>query len=68
MDWKRILSLAAILSVILLMISMCACDRNTSSIVDWEDCSQEMGDHPCDFTLVDQHGEEFSLYDHHGKL
>ena len=68
MDWRRILSILSILSVILLWASMCSsCVRDTSKIVDWEDCSQSLGDHPCDFTLIDQHGNEFNLYDHHGK-
>ncbi|HAI16864.1 MAG TPA: hypothetical protein DCM10_01835 [Xanthomarina gelatinilytica] len=69
MDWRRILSIVALLSVVLFMVSMCAsCDRNTSRIVDWDDCSQEMGDHPCDFSLVNQDGEKFNLYDHYGKI
>lgn len=68
MDWKRILRVAAILSVIVLLFSMCvSCKRDTSNIIDWEDCSQTIGDHPCDFTLVDQNGEDFNLYDHYGK-
>jgi len=68
MDWKRILSLLALSSVIVMWVSMCSgCDRDTSHIVDWDDCSQAMGDHPCDFTLIDQHGNEFILYDHIGK-
>ena len=69
MDWKRILRMAAILSVIMVLVGMCtSCVRDTSSIIDWEDCSQAMGDHPCDFTLVDQHGDDFNLYDHYGKF
>ena len=32
----------------------------------WESCSQEFGDHPCNFTLLDQNGEEKSLYDYYG--
>jgi thiol-disulfide isomerase/thioredoxin len=69
MDWKRILRIAAIASVVVLLFSICsACIRDKSKIVDWDDCSQEMGDHPCDFTLVDQHGEDFNLYDHYGKI
>ena len=69
MDWRRILSLAALISVIILWISMCTgCERDTSSIIDWDNCSQEIGDHPCDFTLIDQDGKEFNLYDHVGKV
>jgi len=29
----------------------------------WEECSQNAGDHPCNFTLVDQEGNDVSLYD-----
>ena len=32
----------------------------------WETCSQIEGDHPCNFTLHDQNGNEVSLYDFHG--
>ena len=32
----------------------------------WESCSQEIGDHPCDFTFLDQTGKEVSLYDFYG--
>ena len=69
MDWRKILSLGALVSVIIMWISMCSgCERDTSSIIDWDNCSQEIGDHPCDFTLIDQDGEEFNLYDHIGKV
>jgi len=34
--------------------------------VPWDTCSQNIGDHPCDLTLVDQNGDEFSLYDLYG--
>ena len=32
----------------------------------WEDCSQTEGDHPCNFTLKDQNGNDVSLYDFYG--
>ena len=32
----------------------------------WETCSQVVGDHPCNFTLLDQNDEEVSLYDFYG--
>jgi len=69
MDWSRILRILAIASIIMLIASwFSGCKRDNSKIIDWEDCSQEIGDHPCDFTLIDQNGEEFNLYDHHGKI
>ena len=38
------------------------------SWVTWEECSQKPGDHPCNFTLMDQHGDMVELYDYHGKI
>lgn len=35
---------------------------------DWESCSENFGDHVCDFKLMDQHGNEVNLYDHYGKV
>ena len=34
----------------------------------WETCSQISGDHPCDFTLIDQDGIDVSLYDFYGDV
>lgn len=34
----------------------------------WETCAHNIGDNPCNFTLMDQHGEEVDLYEHHGKV
>ena len=36
------------------------------SFATWETCSQNMGDHPCNFTLTDQNGNDVSLYDFYG--
>lgn len=69
MDWKILLRLAAIITLMFLLASSFAgCDSEASPIIDWDNCSQKMGDHPCDFTLIDQNGDEFRLYDHHGKI
>ena len=38
------------------------------SPITWEECSQNMGDHPCNLSLKDQNGNDFSLYDHYGKV
>ena len=32
-----------------------------------ETCSYEQGNHACDFTLQDQNGDDWNLYDHYGK-
>jgi len=34
----------------------------------WETCSSNLNDHPCNFTLEDQDGDDWSLYDHHEKV
>ena len=34
----------------------------------WETCAHNIGDNPCNFTLMDQHGEEADLYEHYGKV
>ena len=31
-----------------------------------DDCSNEVSEHPCNFTLLDQNGEESNLYDFYG--
>ena len=33
--------------------------------VTWTDCNQWPGSHPCDFSLVDQYGDTFTLYDNY---
>tara|TARA_Y100000034_G_scaffold127664_1_gene180919 strand:- start:817 stop:1431 length:615 start_codon:yes stop_codon:yes gene_type:complete len=37
-------------------------------VIDWEDCSGKMNDHPCDFTLMDQNGLPWQLYEHTGSI
>jgi thiol-disulfide isomerase/thioredoxin len=39
-----------------------------TSPITWDECSQRMGDHPCDFTLTDSAGKDWSLYDHYGSI
>ena len=34
----------------------------------WDDCGSLLGEHPCNFTLADQDGNDWSLYDQHGKV
>ena len=31
----------------------------------WNDCGGQIGDHPCDFSFVDQNGDTFQLYDNY---
>ena len=37
------------------------------SPITWTDCGSSVGDHPCDFTLVDTNGNDVTLYDLYGK-
>jgi len=37
------------------------------SPITWTDCDQWPGSHPCDFTLTDQNGDQWSLYENYGK-
>jgi thiol-disulfide isomerase/thioredoxin len=34
----------------------------------WDECSQQINDHPCNFALKNQHGDEVELYDYYGKI
>ena len=38
------------------------------SWVTWDTCSQKPGDHPCNFSFLDQDGAEVELYDYYGKV
>ena len=49
----------------------CAADLEVPeepSPITWTECSQEIEDHPCDFTLKDQRGDDWTLYDHYGDV
>ena len=35
---------------------------------EWEDCGGQIGDHPCNFALVDQYGDIFTLYDNYNTV
>ena len=42
--------------------------KSELSPITWTDCSQQLGDHPCNFELLDQKGDTWSLYDHWGSI
>lgn len=59
----------------LFLIGCAGCNKETIEVevpepdpITWEECGYEMGDHPCDFTLKDQSGEDWNLYDNYGSL
>ena len=69
MDWKKNIRFIILLVLVCILIGVCSsCDSGEVVTPDWDSCSQNIDDHPCDFTLVDQNGDEFSLYDHIGKI
>ncbi len=45
--------------------------KNDTSVpfnpIHWTECGYEIGDHACDFTLIDQNNESWNLYDNYGK-
>ena len=77
---NKIFSLAVLFFLFFSGCSGCSAKLETSGLdtatspednrdwLTWETCSQMIGDHPCDFTMKDQHGNDFSLYDHYGKV
>jgi thiol-disulfide isomerase/thioredoxin len=36
------------------------------SPITWTECGDDAGDHPCDFTLEDQNGDMWNLYENYG--
>jgi thiol-disulfide isomerase/thioredoxin len=43
-------------------------ESQAGPVIAWRDCSGKMNDHPCDFTLADQNGMPWRLYDHVGDI
>ena len=43
-------------------------ETSAPSPIHWDDCGYEVGDHACDFTLVDQNGSSWNLYSHYGEV
>lgn len=63
----RIILIAALTWLVLSSVWGCT-PKIESDNPSWESCSESFGDHVCDFKLMDQDGNETSLYDHHGKV
>jgi len=63
-----------VIAILLLLISCTAelkVEDTTSKVenpITWSTCSQNLDDHPCNFTLLDQNGSSWSLYDHYGSI
>ena len=43
-------------------------DSSSPVVIDWDDCSGNIGDHGCDFTFKDQNNNDWRLYDHLGSV
>ncbi len=39
-----------------------------ASPITWSECSYDIGDHPCDFTLPDQNATGWNLYENYGSI
>ena len=59
----------------LLLIGCAGCNKEPIEVeipepdpITWTECGYDIGDHPCDFTLKDQNGEDWNLYDNYGSL
>jgi thiol-disulfide isomerase/thioredoxin len=76
----KYLSLLVAATALIMSIGCSGCDPSKVNIDDsvhtneepspitWEDCSHVVGDHPCDFNLTDQNGNNWNLYDHYGSI
>ena len=59
---------------LLLVLGCGSCNPDESetaeeiSPITWTACSYEVDDHPCDFTLKDQDGKDWTLYDYYGSI
>ena len=51
--------------LLLFLFFVFGCSKQ-SNLINWDECGQSIGDHPCDFTLKDQNGEDWNLYKHYG--
>jgi thiol-disulfide isomerase/thioredoxin len=49
------------------LLSSCAPKFNPDS-PPWDNCYVSIGEHPCDFVLKDQDGNDVRLYDYYGKV
>lgn len=38
------------------------------SLITWDDCGGNPGDKACNFTFMDQNGDDWDLYDHYGTV
>jgi thiol-disulfide isomerase/thioredoxin len=53
---------------VFIMLLCISCSAPDDSPITWTDCGGAIGDHACNFSLMDQTGNDWSLYDHHGSI
>jgi len=44
------------------------CSQPDDSPITWTECGGNIGDHACNFSFMDQTGNDWSLYNHHGSI
>ena len=54
------------MNLIFLFFMLFGCSKKNP--ITWEECNNVVGDHPCDFTLVDQKDQQWNLYKNYGKI
>jgi thiol-disulfide isomerase/thioredoxin len=59
----------------LIFLSACAACKQEVEVepqevspITWTECGHDMGDNPCDFTLADQNGDDWNLYENYGSI
>tara|TARA_R110002020_G_scaffold450540_1_gene664176 strand:- start:1038 stop:1613 length:576 start_codon:yes stop_codon:yes gene_type:complete len=67
---KRIIRIILVaLMTWLILTTILGCTPKIDSLdPDWQTCSENFGDHVCDFKLLNQDGDEVNLYDYYGKV
>ena len=57
-----------ILFILLAIMGCTSCSTEYPSPITWSECGGEIENHACDFTLVNQTGDDWNLYDHYGSI
>ena len=65
---KRILRIAVVALVAWVIFSCMLGCKSKVDMPTWDECSNELGQHPCDFKMMDQDGKQINLYDYYGKV
>jgi len=45
-----------------------SCSNPNTGPITWTDCGGNVTDHACNFSLMDQTGDDWTLYDHYGSI